>query len=276
MTTDNPEVSADAINTEGTGSEEPVSVLPQDTTEIPTDNVEESGKTEDVQPNYREQLDQEKKNYKELQRKFTEVTQDRSSMRKDFDGLKDAMSSLQGSVSQMTKKPPPSPEQFIIDLQKNGIGAIQPFLDEQINPVKDSYQKELTARDEKIMNLEVSMECMARRNDANNYPDFVKLEEEIQRLAADPNCPVDFSRSTGEVIDTLYSLVRSKHSSDALVAAEKSGVQKAEERLAKESQATVAGGGKTGSSVTPDLNKIKDINKLREMVAKMHGTADRD
>ena len=148
MTTDNPEVSANATNTEGNGSEvtnvtEPVSALPQDATETPIDNVEESGKTEDAQINYREQLDQTEKNYKELQRKFTEVTQDRSSMRKDFDVLKDAMASLQGSVSQMTKKPLPSPEQFISDLQKNGIGAIQPFLDEQINPVKDSYQKEV-------------------------------------------------------------------------------------------------------------------------------------
>jgi hypothetical protein len=276
MTTDNPEVSGqDPINTEGNGSDAVSQSVPE-ATETLTDKVVESTEAKPAEVNWEERYNQTDTNYKELQRKFTEVTQDRAGMKKDFQALQDAMGQLQSSVASMSKKPLPSPEQFVQDIQTNGIKAIQPFLEEQINPIRDSHQKELATRDEKIMNLEVNMECMLRRSDGMKYPDFTKLEPEIQRMAADPSCPVDFSKPTGEVIDTLYNLVRSKHSSDALLAAEQVGKQKAEEGLAKESKTTVAGGGKTGASVTPDLNKVKDLTKMREIVAGMHGVAERD
>ena len=281
MTTENPDVSAEATNTEGNGGESveittPVSQDTQDTTESSTDKVVDSGEANIAQINYGEEFPKLEKSYKELQRKFTEVAQDRSSMRREFKSLQDAITSLQTSVSQVTKKPLPSPEQFISDLQTKGIDAIQPFLNDQINPIKESYQKELSDRDTKLMALETKMACMTRRNDTDNYPDFAKLEPEIARMVEDPNCPIDFNRPTEEVIDALYNLVRSKHSSQALLEAEKMGRKKAEENLAKESKTTVAGGGKSAGSPTPNLNQVKDLNKLREIVKNMHGVADRD
>jgi len=283
MSAENPEVSANAGSTEGNGSEvaenqnaTPVSQNPLDTTKEPTDNVAEGGEVKEPEINWQERYSQQEQSYKELQRKFTEVTQDRSSMRKEFQALQSAMKELQSGFAQATKKPLPSPEEFVTDIQKNGVNAIKSLLDAEINPVKESYRKELESRDGRIINLEASLECVMRRNDPDRYPDFAKLEPEIKSLVETGDVPIDFTKPTGEIIDTLYNLVRSKHSSEALKAAEQFGHKKAEERLANESKSTVAGGGKTGGVATPNLDKVKDINKLREIVAGMHGVADRD
>jgi len=281
MTTENQDVSeAGAGSTEGTGGEGQDSNDQSVTNSIEdaenTNNSNEDGEGTKPEINWEEKFNHQETNYKELQRKFTEVTQDRSSMRNEFKALQDAMKALQGSVSEVTKKPLPSPEEFIKAIQTDGIGAIQPFLDDKINPMKESYEKELASRDDKIMKLESDFECMIRRTNSDQYPDFAKLEPEIKQLAADPKCPVDWNRSTGEVIDTLYNLVRAKHSSDALNAATAAGAKKEQERLANEANAGVAGGGKANSASTPDYSKVKDIEKLREMLIDKFGIADRD
>lgn len=279
MTADNLEMSSNETNIEGNGTEgstpDSVSQDVQESAQTTTDKVDESTEAKEVQINYGEEFPRLQKSYKDLQRKFTEVTQDRSSMKDEFQVLQDAMTKLQSSVSEVTKKPPPSPEQFIQDLQANGIGAIQPLFDERINSMKDTYQKDLSTKDGRILALEAKTERLARKYDPENYPDFAKLEPEIAALAESPNCPVDFSKPIGEVMDALYNLVRSKHSSDALLAAEDIGKKKAEENLVRESKTTVTGGGK-GSVSSPDLSKISDIKKLREIVANMHGVAERD
>ncbi len=281
MTTDNQDVpSQGETNTEGNGEEGQVidqSVTQsEESVESSTDNTESNDQGEKPQINWEEKFNQTTDNYKELQRKFTEVTQDRSSMKTEFKGLQEAMATLQGSMSEMTKKPLPSPEEFIKAIQTDGIGAIQPYLDDKINPLVESHQKALTERDEKIMVLEANYECMSRRNSPDTHPDFAKLEPEIKQLAASQECPVDWNRSTGEVIDTLYNLVRAKHSSDALAAATADGTKRAEERLVNEANASVTGGGKANTVGTPDYSKVKDVSKLREMLIDRFGIADRD
>jgi len=282
MTTENQEAPVPgADNVDGNGGEgqeviDQSVVQAPEATETSTDNVVDGVTNEQPQTNWEEKFNQTETNYKELQRKFTEVTQDRASMKKEFQALQTALNTLQGSMKEMTKKPLPSPEEFIKAIQTDGIGAIQPYLDDKINPLKESYEKELAARDEKLMRLEANHECMIRRSDSDKYPDFAKLEPEIKALAASPDCPVDFNRSTGEVIDTLYNLVRAKHSSDALLAAQQDGAKRTEARLANESNATVAGGGKANTVSSPDYSKVKDVDKLRSMLIDRFGIADRD
>ncbi|MCK5020506.1 MAG: hypothetical protein KAS32_26040 [Candidatus Peribacteraceae bacterium] len=282
MSAENTEVSANATNTDANGEEgqsaqdvQPVSPDEANSDQNTTDNTE--GATEGQSPQISsEDFTKLDTSYKELQRKFTEVTQDRSSMRKDFQSLKDAMGTLQTSFSKASEKPPLSPEDFIREIQTKGVDAIAPHYKSEINLLKESYSKDLTSRDDRIINLEAQVECFLRRSDTDRYPDFAKLETEIKQLAQDETVPVDFSKPTGEVIDALYNLVRSKHSGEALLEAEKNGLKKAEERIAKESSTTVASGGKGVSQPVTDLNKVTDINKLREIVGGMHGIAERD
>ena len=265
MTTENQDVSEQgSINTKGNGEEGQDKIdqsvtQTQDAIEGSIDAIVKGDEGEKSQINWEDKFTQSDTSYKELQRKFTEVTQDRSSMKSEFKQLQDAMKSLQSSVSEVTKKPLPSPEEFIKAIQTDGIGAIQPFLDDKINPLMESHQKELASRDEQIMALQANQECASRRSSPDTHPDFAKLEPEIKQLAASPDCPVDWNRPTGEVIDTLYNLVRAKHSSDALGAAEQTGRDKEKERLGNEANAGVTGGGKANTAGTPNYDKIKDV-----------------
>ncbi len=281
MTTENQDVSSQGeTNTDGNGEEGQVidqSVTqPQGDPESSADNGAQGGEGNEPQTNWEEKFTQSDTNYKELQRKFTEVTQDRSSMKGDLKSLQDAMKSLQGSMSEMAKKPLPSPEEFIKQIQTDGIGAIQPYLEDKLKPLMESHQKDIASRDEKIMVLEANQECMSRRNSPDTHPDFAKLEPEIKKLAGSSECPVDWNRPTGEVLDTLYNLVRAKHSSDAVKAASDAGAKKEQERIVNEANAGVTGGGKANSVGTPDYSKVKDVNKLREMLIDKFGIADRD
>jgi hypothetical protein len=114
---------------------------------------------------------------------------------------------------------------------------------------------------------------MKRRLDTKNYPDFEQLETQMQELVESDKCPIDFNKlSISEIYDTLYNLARSQHSDKAIQQAEQLGRKSAEAALAKESQTTVAGGGKSGSITNP--TEIKDIKKLREYFVAQLGEAE--
>jgi len=80
----------------------------------------------------------------------------------------------------------------------------------------------------------------------------------------------------GDALDVLYKLANDRSAGEAVKLAEKQGYDKATKELVKESKTTVTGGGKTAGSTVPDLNKVSDVDKLREIVSQMHGIADRD
>ena len=238
-----------------------------------TDNTEGEGEDTAEQISMEEYRNLEN-SYKEAERKITELGQDRSHIKSQFDAVTGAITKLQEQLAIATKKPPPNPEQLIRDIESKGIEALKPFIEEPVNMLKTQHSKELEDIKGENLELQVQVARIIREGDPTNYPSFKKFWPEIQTLAQDPNTPVDFSKGVDVVMDALYKLTQTKHSKEAILEAEKLAKEKAESGLANESDTTVAGGGKKVGKTTPDLSKIKDIKKLREVVAQMHGVAD--
>jgi len=218
------------------------------------------------------------KRYKDAERKITELGQDRSHISKSFESLTGQIADLQQKLAAATKKPLPSKEQFIADLQAKGIEALMPYINEPVNEVKTHYERQLEERDEKMLKMELAFEKADMARDVANYPGFSELWPEMQKLARSESTPVNFDLGVRQSLDALYKLARADHSGDAILEAEKEAKAKAEANLAKEAKSTVAGGGKKGSAThisEEELRKMP-VDKLREVVAQMHSVADRD
>lgn len=218
------------------------------------------------------------KRYKDAERKITELGQDRSHISRSFETLTSQITDLQQKLATATKKPLPSKEQFIAELQAKGVEALMPYIQEPVAEMKTHYENELSARDERELQKELRFEKFYRENDTANYPGFKELWPEMQRLARDSSTPVNYEAGVGTALDALYKLARADHSGDAILEAEKAAKEKAEANLAKEANSGVASGGKKGGSTSLTDKELRDmpLDKLREAVSSLHGVADRD
>lgn len=219
-----------------------------------------------------------RKSYEELRKEFTRATQERSTYRKEAEmtrtelqALKKAQADLSQMLSKATEKQI-SPEEFLRDLQAHGPKALDSYLDKKVKSVEEAYNKKLSEQSSQYYALESEIERMRRESDHENYPDFKKLFPVMAEMAQSGDYPVDFNQPTGKIYDALYALARAQHSEEALKQAEQIGRQQAEAGLVKESQATVTGGGKTGSSANPA--DIKDIKKLRDFFVQQLGESE--
>ena len=212
--------------------------------------------------------------FKELQRAYTQETQRRAAVEKQWGGVSSKLEE-QAKILAELRKQPYDRDKFLAEFQDKGPDALKPYWEEQINSVKQEYSKASEAQATETRQLRTSVAVMERRADPENYPDFRKLEPVISELMDDPNCPVDFSKPIGEVLDVLYRLARQTNSTDAILEAEKAGAKKAEANLVRESRTTVTGGGKAASTTTPDTSKMS-VAELREHMVKLNGVVDRD
>lgn len=237
----------------------------------PQNNVEQAAPSFDAQQTYealKGQYETLGKSYSELRKEFTRRSQTESEMRKKLDMMFDTLSKA--------TETPINPDAFMRELQTQGPKALETYFQKWAEPIKSGYMTELQKRDAADLQSRTDYEIRLRRLDKERYPDFEKLEPLMNELAESDNSPINWNRPINECLDTLYTLVRERYSEKAVQEAVKLGAKSAEERLAKESRSTVAGSGKSVGNVPPDLNKITDINKLREVVASMVGVADRD
>lgn len=212
--------------------------------------------------------------YKELQRAYTQETQRRSALEKQWGGVSSKLEE-QAKILAELRKQPYDREKFLTEFQDKGPEVLRPIWSEDINAVKQEYSKQFTTMQDELRSLRTNAAFDQRRHDSENYPDFRKLEPVISEIMADPNCPVDFSKPVGEVIDILYSLARQNSSVEAVKEAEAAGAKAAESRLVKESNATVTGGGKAAAITTPDLSKMS-MAELRKYFVSVNGVVDRD
>lgn len=216
---------------------------------------------------WKSQFEKIDKNYSELRREFTRRTQHDSDLQKKFDNLVEMF-------SKATEKPI-NPEQFIRDLQTQGPKALEPHFQSWLKPIKETYDKQLSDKDNAIFELSRDIELERRAHDVTNYPDFNKLRPIMTQIAEDENCPVNFAQAPGAILDALYKLARDRSAEQAVILAKEQGKKEAELQLAKESNSTIAKGGKSGGSAIPDWSKMS-AEKMREVVANLHGIADRD
>jgi len=219
--------------------------------------------------------------YKELQRAYTQETQRRAASEKERQALEGKWGSVEKRLEEQAKhlaelrKQPYDREKFLAEFQDKGPEILKPLWLEDINSVKTEYGKTVNELQTQIREQRTAMAVQERRFDSENYPGFRKLEPVISEMLNDPNCPVDFSKPIGEVIDVLYSLARQSNSAEAIAEAEKAGAKKAEANLVRESRTTVTGGGKAASTSKPDLQALSTA-ELRKHLIELNGIADRD
>lgn len=219
--------------------------------------------------------------YKELQRVYTQETQRRAALERQHSDLSNKWGSVEKRLEEQAKhlaelrKQPYDREKFLAEFQDKGPEILKPLWLEDINSVKNEYSNTVKGLESQIREQRTAMAVQERRFDTENYPGFRKLEPVIGEMLNDPNCPVDFSKPIGEVLDVLYSLARQSNSAEAIVEAEKAGAAKAEAKLVRESKTTVTGGGKAASTSKPDLQALSTAD-LRKHLIELNGIADRD
>lgn len=220
-----------------------------------------------------------RKSYDELRPQFTRTTQELSRLKqqhglstRELAELKKGYEQLAAQLETVTNQPV-SPDEFLKNLQTQGPKALDSYFDKRFKNIKSEYEKAYASERERSLALEAGFEKMKRSLDKTNYPDFDKLEATMQEVLDAENCPIDTNKlSIGEIYDALYKLARSKHSEEAIKAAEEMGRKSAEAALVKESVTTVTGGGKAGSTTNPA--EINDLSKLRQYFVSQLGEAE--
>jgi hypothetical protein len=239
----------------------------------PTNNGGEANKGLNPQPS----VDVFEKRFKDMESKFTRTRQQEIAAQKANSELQRQIAEMSKAIQTLTKKPY-SPADFVRDVQEKGVDAILPHVKEQMEALKAESMKELQARDSRIEMLELRDALNSRRADSDTYPDFRKLEDTMKAIWEAEDCPQELhdpKLSPSDVLDKLYQLAKSQHSTDAVKAAEKFGEAKANKQLAKEAATAVATGGKAAGTAIPDPQKMS-TKQLRDLVAQMGGVVDRD
>lgn len=209
------------------------------------------------------ELARQGKSYAELRKEFTRRTQNEAELQKKLDNLT--------AIISKAAEVPIDPEQFFKDLQTQGPKAFEPLLQKERESLQSAHQQAIQALEDRVTMSEYRAEKFARLQDAENYPDYRKLEPLMKQLAEDENTPIDFDRSPSEVLDALYKLARTLSMEDAVKAARDQAKQEAEVSLAKESATSVASGGKAG--VPTDPSKLQGAD-LRKWAVQQFGEAE--
>lgn len=236
----------------------------------PTDKKGEPTKVFDAQKDFealRTEFDKTSKSYKELRRESTRWSQERAELQKQLDSL--------GELLTKATETPVDPVQFLRDLQTQGPKALEPHFQKWSKPMVEKYEKAIAERDSSLFQIQRDFALERRRNDGTNYPDFKKLEDTMREIAEDEKCPVDFNQHPDAIYDALYKLARDRNAEQAVKLAKEQGKKEKELELAKEANASIASGGKSGGSQIPNFDKMS-AEKMREVVAQLHGIADRD
>lgn len=212
--------------------------------------------------------------YKELQRAYTQETQRRSQVEKQWQTLESRMAEQAKHLAELRKQPYDR-EKFLAEFQEKGPDSLRPYWEDNLKALREENSKTIGEQANEIRELKTNFALDQRRHDSENYPDFRKLEPVIVELMSDPDNPVDFTKPIGQVIDVLYQLARQSSSAEAIRQAEAQGQRTAESNLVRESRTTVTGGGKAASITKPDTSKMS-LSELRDHAIQLNGVADRD
>jgi hypothetical protein len=232
----------------------------------PTDKPEESTPEWDAKTSYdalQKNYDQVNQSYTELRREFTRRTQNEADLQRKLDNLTD-------TINKATEKPI-DPKQFFNDLQTQGPKAFDQVFAKREEALKADFEKQRTADQEAITQMQFETGKLARRADSINYPDFQKLEKDMANLVADEKISLNMDEGAGAVLDTLYKLAKNMNANKAIKEAKEIGRKEADAQTAKEADARVAGGGKAGP--VTDYDKIP-LGELRARIIAERGIAE--
>jgi len=225
-------------------------------TKAPADTSVPSSSEFDPQTTYTgllRQFETVNKSYGELRKEFTRRTQYESELKKQIDTLTRAF-------AEATKEQI-SPEDFIKNIQTQGINALNPLRDQWQKEISEKYDGALSQRDQELGSLKINFAIMQRQLDSENYPDFAKLRPLMYELATSENCPVNMDGDVSVALDSLYKMARSLSMETAVKEAEKNGQRKAEAQLAKEAATSVVTGGKSGLPADPSKMSVEQLRQ---------------
>lgn len=235
-------------------------------------NPAQASKTEQGgQEDWQAKFAQLERNYKEATRKLSSQGAEKNQYRTQLDGMNKQLQDVHKALQSMTKKPFEF-GQFLEDLQARGPQALFDSIQEPLSAELQSIREQNASLSTQLQGVMVERSVEAARANTKKYPEFDKYEAEMTEAYLNGSLPMDTSKmNPAEIVDKLYSLVRLQHSEDHFKAAEHLGKIKAEKELAREANASVAGGGKP---ITP---AVKDPMAMTaaELRAKL-GVADRE
>jgi hypothetical protein len=233
----------------------------------PTDKTVEPTPEWDAKTSYealQKENEQVKESYAEIRREFTKRTQNEAELQRKLDNLTE-------TINKATEVPI-DPKQFFSDLQAHGPKAFDPIFAKRETALKQQFETERSADRESLTQMQFEVGKLMRRNDSTNYPDFQKLEPVMAKLVADEKISLNMEEGAGAVLDTLYKMSKNLNADIAIKEAKVLGRKEADAQSAKEANATVAGGGKSGPVTNPD--EIKDIKELRKLYVAQLGEGE--
>jgi hypothetical protein len=223
------------------------------------------------QENWQAKFEQLERSYKEATRKLSTQGAEKNQYRAQLDGMNKQLQDVHKALQAMSKKPFEF-GQFLEDLQARGPQALFDSIQEPLTAELSKFKTENEQLAAQVQSIQIERAVEIARANSKKYPDFDKYEAEMTEAFLNGSLPMDTSKmSPAEIVDKLYSLVRLNHSEDHFKAAEQLGKIKKEKELAREAQASVAGGGKP---ITPAIKNPNDMTAA-ELRAKL-GVADRD
>lgn len=282
------EMTEEAVNAAAAKEIEQSQVTPEKsdtgtgTQEVATKTTDKGATTEqsfDAQKRY-EDLE---KRYKSLQSEFTPLSQERAKARKEMEELQAQVKQFKELLEKASEEPF-NLEQFQKEFATKGPQALDKYLTKQLESriaaekeVWNKQYEDLRTQSQKdreaLVQLQSHHEVSMRANDEKNYPNFAELYPKMLELAKVPE-NVDASKGMGEIIDSLYAKAKSLSSEEAVRIAAARGKKEAEAEIAKESLTTVAGGGKTASTSSPDPETMP-LDQLEKALIGQFGVAER-
>lgn len=250
---------------------------PSNAVESPANTTGDAGQAgQDWQKKYSETqaaYEKQLKSFNDLRAKLVSQGTEKNKFAEEIKSMKTQLQQVADALAKATAAPY-DPDQFMEDLRTQGPKALENHLKSALEKQQKAAEDRIRAVEEKYKRIQTASVVKDCRTDTKNYPDFEKLEETMAKIVVELR--ENFSAGIGgdpdavdpeELIPFLYNEAKTRHSQDALKAAEAHGAAKATADLAKEANTAVASGGKNSATTTIDPSKLSSADLRKHFMA---------
>jgi septal ring factor EnvC (AmiA/AmiB activator) len=197
-----------------------------------------------------------KKNYDELRSWTTRTAAENSKVKKELESLHQSIGSLTEALNRSNTKKV-DPQTFLEDFNKRGPEVLDELFSTREKAIREAYDRKLAEQADQIRAVAINSEIATRKHDPK-YPDWEKLEPTMNKIASDPNCPIDFSKPEVEIMDELYKLAKEDKMPGAMEQMKQD--LKAQIRKELEEEARTASDGTGGKKGVITNKKIEEMS----------------
>jgi len=194
------------------------------------------------------------KNYQELRAWTTRASQENAALRKQINEQNASLKQLTEMFTKATEKPY-DPDQFMEEFRQQGPKFIEKQLEAALTSKVSAYAERMDSIQSELAAVRTEAAVKDCRLDSANFPDFQKLEPDMQKILDSGVIPQEEvqSKPLPELLNQLFQMAKLQHSQEAIKAAESNGRKAAEAELAREARSGVAGGGRVVGQMSTDL-----------------------